>query len=103
VVFISDRVLLASQTVDHIPELGDSKVILSIADGGRQGLEGEHATVCLGPDEDLKTVDLGTLQFDLHIDVPDHVVPEGYDWITRARVELGQRSVRGLQTENLSS
>jgi len=49
VVFINDRVLLARQAVKHILELGDSKVKLGIEDDGRQRLEGELATVYLGP------------------------------------------------------
>jgi len=99
VVFINDRVLLARQAVKHILELGDSKVKLGIEDDGRQRLEGELATVYLGPGEDLKTVDLNTLLFDLHDDVFDNVAPESYNWFDRARLELGhqirERSAEG--------
>jgi hypothetical protein len=71
------------QAVNHILELDDSKVTFSIEDDGRQRLDGEHATVWLGPGEDLKTVDLSTLfDFDVH----DNVLPA---WLNRARVELG--------------
>ena len=82
VVFINDQVLLSSQAVNHILELEDSKVKLSIEDDGRQWLEGELANVYLGPGEDLKTVNLNNLRFD----VDDNVLPE---WLNRARVELG--------------
>jgi hypothetical protein len=82
VVFINDRDLFASQAVNHILELEDSKVRLSIEDDGSQRLDGEHATVWLGPGEDLNTVDLNTLHFDVH----DNVMPA---WLDRARVELG--------------
>jgi hypothetical protein len=83
VIFITDRELFASQAVNHILELDDSKVTFSIEDDGRQRLDGEHATVWLGPGEDLKTVDLSTLfDFDVH----DNVLPA---WLNRARVELG--------------
>jgi hypothetical protein len=82
VVFINDQVLLFSQAVNYILELEDSKVKLSIEDDGRQWLEGELATVYLGPGEDLKTVNLNNLRFD----VDDNVLPE---WLNRARVELG--------------
>ena len=58
VAFIIDRELLASQAVNHILELEDSKVKFSIDDDGKQRLEGKRATVWLGPREDLKTVDL---------------------------------------------
>ena len=91
VVFINDRVLLASQAVNHILELEDSKVTSSIEDDGRQRLEGEQATVYLGPGEDLKTVDLSTLLFDLHDDVHDNAVPAWCNWFNRARVELGHQ------------
>jgi hypothetical protein len=82
VVFINDQELLISQAVNHFLEL-DSKAKLSIEDDGRQRLDSEHATVWLGPGEDLKTVDLNTVRFDAHDDV---VL---WDWINRARVELG--------------
>jgi hypothetical protein len=91
VTFISDRVLLASQVVNHILELEDSEVKHSIADDGRQRIEGAHATVWLGPGEGLETVHLDALLFDLHIDVPDNVVPEGYDWFDRGTVGLGHQ------------
>ncbi len=82
VVFLTDALLLARQAARHILELDDSKVIVSIEDDGRQRLEGEHAMVWLGPGEDLKSVDLNTLRFDVH----DDVMPA---WLNRARVELG--------------
>jgi hypothetical protein len=85
VAFITDRDLFAGQAVNHILELDDSEVTFSIEDDGRQRLEGEHATVWLGPGEDLKTVDLSTLfRFDVH----DNVLPA---WLNRARVELGHQ------------
>jgi hypothetical protein len=83
VAFITDRELFAGQAVNHILELDDSKVTLSIEDDGRQRLDGEHATVWLGPGEDLKTVDMSTLfDFDVH----ENVLPA---WLNRARIELG--------------
>jgi hypothetical protein len=83
-VFISDRELFASQAVNHILELEDSKVRLSIEDDGRQRLDGVHATVWLGSGEDLKTVDLNTLNLDVHDDVQAL-------WLNRARIELGHQ------------
>ena len=92
VVFINDQELFARQAVNHILELEDSKVTFSIEDDGRQRLEGEHATIWLGPGEDLKSVDLSTLRFN----VQDDVLPA---WLNRARVELGhqicERSAEG--------
>ena len=85
VVFINDQELLVSQAVKHFLGLEDSQVKLSIEDDGRQRLDDEHATVWLGPGEDLRTVDLNTVRFDTH----DSEVL--WDWITRARVELGYR------------
>jgi ABC-type oligopeptide transport system ATPase subunit len=92
VVFINDQELFARQAVNHILELEDSKVTFSIEDDGRQRLDGEHATVWLDPGEDLKSVDLSTLRFNVH----DDVIPA---WLNRARIELGyqicERSAHG--------
>lgn len=82
VVFLNDAVLLADQAIKHILEAENSKVKLSAEGDGRQRLEGEHSTVWLGPGEDLATVDLSTLRFD----VDDAVLPA---WLNRARIELG--------------
>ena len=82
--FISDRELFVSQAVNHILELEDPKVNLSIEDDGRQRIDGVHATVWLGPGEDLKTVDLNTLNLDVHDSVQAL-------WLNRARIELGQQ------------
>ena len=101
VVFINDQELFARQAVNHILELEDSKVTFSIEDDGRQRLEGEHATIWLGPGEDLKSVDLSALrsllrQQTLRFNVQDDVLPA---WLNRARVELGhqicERSAEG--------
>jgi hypothetical protein len=99
VVFITDRVLLAGQVANHILELEESKVIRSIDDEGRQRFDGELATVYLPPGEDLKTVDLETLHFDLYDDLYDNVPPGSLNWLDKARLELGsqiqERSVEG--------
>ncbi len=84
VVFLNDQELMAGQVVDHFLELEDSQVTSSIEEDGRQRLDGEHATLWLGPGEDLRTVDLSTLQFDF----PDRVL---WELLDRARVELGYR------------
>jgi hypothetical protein len=93
VVFINDQELVASQAVNHILELEDSKVRLSIEDDGIQRLDGEHVTVWLNPGEDLKSVDLSTFH---RFDAPDDLLPA---WLNRARVELGhqicERSAEG--------
>jgi hypothetical protein len=92
VVFINDAELLAGQVVNHILELEESKVSVSIEDDGRQRLEGELATVWLNPGEDLKSVVLSNLQFYF----PEDVL---WDWLNIVRVELGYQicaqSVRG--------
>jgi hypothetical protein len=83
VAFITGE-LFAGQAVKHILELDDSEVTFNIEDDGRQRLDGEHATVWLGPGEDLKTVDLNTLNLDVHDNVQA-------TWLNRARIELGQQ------------
>ena len=85
VVFLTDRVLFAGQVVNHILELEDSNVVVSTEDDGRQRLDGELATVWLGPGEDLRTVDLSTLHFDVY---DDQVL---YAWRRTAKVELGNQ------------
>jgi hypothetical protein len=85
VVFLTDRVLFASQAINHILELEPSKVVASSEDDGRQRLNGELATVWLGPGEDLQTVDAGTLHFDVY---DEQVL---YEWRNRAKEELGRR------------
>lgn len=84
VVFIGDRELFANQAVNHILQLEDSDVRRSIEDDGRQRLDGRHATVWLGPGEDLRSVDLRALQFDV-----DHAMMP--PWLNNARLELGHQ------------
>lgn len=91
VIFLTDRILVAHQVVNHILELEASKVKRSIEDDGRQRLEGELAVVYLGPGENLETVDLNTLLFDLHSKVYDDVAPGAYTWLDLARLELGSQ------------
>jgi hypothetical protein len=85
VVFLTDRVLFAGQAVNHILELEDSKVVVSMEDDGRQRLDGELVTVWLRSGEDLRTVDPASLDFDVY---DDQVL---YAWRKRAKVELGPR------------
>ena len=78
VVFINDAVRLTGQVLNHIRDLEDSNVKVSMEEDGRQRLWCEQATLWLGPGEDLETVDPNTLAFDM----PDHAL---CDWLTRAR------------------
>ncbi len=85
VTFITDRVLFASQVANHILELEKSKVVVSLDDDGRQRLAGELATVWLRPGEDLRTVDMSTLDFDVY----DEQVLNA--WRKKAKVALGHQ------------
>jgi hypothetical protein len=98
VVFITDRKLLAGQAVKHILELEDSEVKRSLEDDGKRKLEGKLTSVWLDPGEDLETVDLNTLLFDLHDDVYDNVPPGARNWLEVARMELGHL-IRDRSTE----
>lgn len=89
VAFITDRVLVASQAVNYILDLEESQVERSIEDDGRLRLTGELASVYLRPGEDLKSVDLNNLLFDLSDDVYDNVESGSYSWLDKARLELG--------------
>jgi hypothetical protein len=82
--FISDRELFAGQAVNHILELDDCRVTQTFEVDGRRRLYGDSVTVWLKPGEDLRTVDLSTLLFDL----PDEALPI---WLARARVALGHQ------------
>jgi hypothetical protein len=83
VVFINDAVLFASQAINHIREL-DCQVVVSTEDDGRRRLAGKCARIWLGPGEELTTVSLSTL----HFDVDDEVMPA---WLNKARLELGHQ------------
>ena len=79
VAFINDQYLFAGQAVKYLLELEDSQVTCTLEDDGTRRLEGEYARVWLGPGEDLKSVDLSTVRWNLHEDV----IPA---WLNRARV-----------------
>ena len=93
VIFLTDRALFASQVSNHILELDESKVKVSIEGDGRQRIDGEIATVWLRPGEDLRTMDVSTLDFVVY---DDQVL---YALRNKAKEELGnqisKRSVDG--------
>ncbi len=91
VVFIADRELLAGLAVNHILELEDSKVRHFIEEDGRQLVAGELSIVYLEAGEDLESVDLNTLRFDLHDDVYKEFDEGESNWLKRARVDLGNQ------------
>mgnify|MGYP001826415334 CR=1 FL=1 len=82
VAFINDQYLFAGQAVKYLLELDGSQVTCTLEDDGTRRLEGEYAKVWLGPGEDLESVDLSTVRWNLHEDV----IPA---WLNRARVEVG--------------
>ena len=84
VAFINDQYLFAGQAVKYLLALEDSQITCTLEADGTRRLEGEYAKVWLDPGEDLKSVDLSTLRWNLHEDV----MPE---WLNRARVEVGHQ------------
>ena len=88
VAFINDQWLFSGQVVNYLLELEASKVVSSIEDDGRRRLSAERATIWLRPGQDLRTVDLAGLQFD----VPEDTLA---DWLNSARVELAHRICDG--------
>jgi hypothetical protein len=94
VLFLTDRALFAGQAIKHILESEASKVSHSIDPDGRQRFVGELATVWLGPDEDLGTVDPTTLDFDVYQDAVLN------SWRKQAKVELGHQ-IRKRSTEGV--
>jgi hypothetical protein len=91
VIFITDREILAGLAVNYILELEDTGVKFSIDNDGTQRIEGELVTIYLAPGQDLKTVDLNTLHFGLQDKVYDSVTLETYNWLDKARLELGHQ------------
>lgn len=91
IIFITDRELVAQQAVNHILELEDSDLSLTLEEDGGQRIEGKLTTIFLGPGEDLKTVDLNTMNFELHDDVFDNVAPGEYGFFDLARIEVGHQ------------
>lgn len=92
--FITDRELLAQEAVNHLKRLEDSERKLTILADGRQRIEGKLSTVYLGPEEDLNSVDLSALSFDLHNDVYDNIAPGEYGFLDLARIEVGKQIQR---------
>jgi len=92
VVFINDKELLARLAVDHILELDEAQVTSRMEEDGTRRLDGELATVWLRRGEDLNTVDLNRLRWEMQ----DSVV---HPWLARMRVNLGheihERSAEG--------
>jgi hypothetical protein len=92
VVFINDKELLTRLAVEHILELEEAQVTSKMEEDGTQRLDGELATVWLRPGEDLNTVDLNRLRWEMQ----DSVV---HTWLARMRVDLGhqirERSAEG--------
>ncbi len=82
VLFLADRVLFASQVVDHILELEDSEVVVIVEEEGRQRIDGELVTIWLRPGKESATVRPDTLDFRVH---DDQVL---YAWRRRAKDEL---------------
>jgi hypothetical protein len=89
--FINDRELLARQAVNYLLGLDDSKIVRNIEDDGRQRIEGDLAIVYLGPGDDLETINLSTLLFDLHDDIYDTVPLGENSWIDEVRLQLGNQ------------
>lgn len=91
-IFISDRQLLTRMAVEHLLELDEAQATHSLEEDGTQRLDGELATVWLHPGEDLNTVDLNMLRWEMQ----DSVV---HPWLARMRVNLGhqirERSAEG--------
>jgi hypothetical protein len=92
VVFINDKELLTRRAADHILGLDEAQVTSTMEEDGTQRLDGELASVWLGPGEDLNTADLNRLRWEMR----DHVV---HPWLTRMREDLGheirERSAEG--------
>jgi hypothetical protein len=84
VVFLTDFACLSGQAVNHILEQEETLVTTVIEDDGRRWLQGELSSVWLRPGEDLETVDLDAVRFDVN----DDVMPA---WLNRARLELGHQ------------
>lgn len=83
VIFLTDRELVARQAVQDVLGRGAANMRSTLEADGRRRLEGEHATVWLRPGEDLGSVDLDSLRFDMGADFT-------YDCLQRSRIDLGR-------------
>ena len=91
VIFITDRVLLGQHVVNHVLQSEKSEVTRTIEADGSLRLAGPLATFWLPADEDLSTVDLNYLLFDIHEDVYDKVPAGACSWFDTVRIELGRQ------------
>ncbi|MEJ2737382.1 MAG: hypothetical protein P8189_28145 [Anaerolineae bacterium] len=83
-IFINDRELLTRLAVDHLLELDEAQVTSTMEEDGTQRLDGKLATIWLRRGEDLNTLDLDTLRWE----VRESVV---HPWLARMRVNLGHK------------
>jgi hypothetical protein len=83
-IFLSDREDVTRQAVNYMLSVRDSQVTTSLEDDGRRRIESGPVTIWLNPGDDLRTVDLNQLQWD----VEDELLP---DWLNQGRLELGHR------------
>jgi hypothetical protein len=89
VTFITDRILLARQALNHVNETRNPNIEVSPDADGLRRFDGELASVFLGPEEDLQTVDLDNMLFDIQNDVYDKVLPGEPNWLDIVRLQLG--------------
>lgn len=99
VTFLTDRVLLGRQVIKHVLEVQGSTINVNQEPDGRNRIEGELAVVYLAPGEDLDTVDLGNLLFDLHEDVYDKIPLGAPSWLDIVRLQLGADILEAAREE----
>jgi len=98
VIFLTDRVLLGQHVVNHVLGQEESELKRSIEVDGSQRLAGPLAAFWLPPGEELSTVDLNYLLFEIHDDVYDKVPAGACSWFDEVRIELG-RQIRARAAE----
>jgi hypothetical protein len=91
VIFLTDRVLLGQHVVKYVLRREESEVKRAIEADGSRRFAGPLATYWLPPGEELSTVDLNYLRFDLHQDVYDKVPAGACSWLNEVRIELGRQ------------
>ncbi|UCG24859.1 MAG: hypothetical protein JSW55_02350 [Chloroflexota bacterium] len=91
VIFISDRVLLGRHVVYHVLQGGESDLVRTVEADGSVRLAGPLAAIWLRPGEELSTVDLSNLLFDIDDDVYDTVPAGSCNWMDTVRLELGRQ------------
>lgn len=84
VIFLNDQHIFASLLVKKLLDEDSARIVSRVEGDGRQRLATEYATIWLRPGEELQTVDVKSIAFD----VPDETLAA---WLNKARISLAHQ------------